>query len=113
MLEDFKQLFDNQDGDDTKESFSNETGAMFQREARAKVRADKIAKRHDQADLPENRAVAGEESNRREIGREVDDLGACRALNEIHAEQADEAKNQEAAGARTEEAVVSADDEAK
>ena len=76
MLEEFEQLFGDQNDDDSQESFADEAGAMFQGEAGAKVGTGKVAQCHDQADLPEDRAVAGEESDRREIGGEIDDLGA-------------------------------------
>jgi hypothetical protein len=84
---------------------------MFQREMGAEIGAGQVADGHGQADGPEDRAVAGEEGDGREVGGEIDHLGAGRGTNEVHAEDADEAEDQETAGARPEEAVVKADDQ--
>ena len=106
-------MLDDQNGDDDQEGLADETGTVFQREMGADPGAGQIADGHGQADGPENGAVAGEEGDGREVGGEIDHLGAGRGAHKVHAEDADEAENQKTAGARPEEAVVEADHQAE
>ena len=73
-------MLGDQHDDHTEEGLADETGAMLEGEPGADVGTGQVADGHDQADLPQQRAVAGEEGNGRQVGGEVDEFPVLSAM---------------------------------
>ena len=68
-----------------------------------------VARCHDRRQLPHQLDITDEESDRSQVGRNVENLRRHGRAQKVHPQKADEKKDQEAACSGPEEAVVEAD----
>src|SRR4051794_16913118 len=100
---------DDEAGDDDDEEDPHEAGAARDGHPRAQPATHQVAHGHHQGDAPDDGALRDEDDEGRAVGGDVGDAGLGGGLEEVVAEQADQADDEEAAGPRTEGAVVEAD----
>ncbi|OMP13990.1 hypothetical protein COLO4_00491 [Corchorus olitorius] len=91
------------------EHLAHEAAAVPQREVAADLIAGDVGNRHHQAELPPDVPLGGQQQQRSHVGREVDDLGRRRRMQEVVPKHAHEHDHQKAAGARAKHAVVETD----
>ncbi len=94
---------------DEDENAAHEARAVLHRHVRAQHAAHHVGHRQRQREVPPHLALGREQDQRGDVGREVQQLGRGRGVQEVVAQQPHEQEHEETARSRTEESVVEPD----
>src|SRR5690606_2714289 len=107
-----EQQFQRHGDADQNDQRADDPGAVADAGAGAEIAAHHLSQRHHHGHRPDHLALRDEDGQRRQVGHQVERLGAAGGANEPEPEQQHETDGEERAGAGAEHPVVKADGKA-